>query len=382
MNFTNPWDAAFEQSPAGTESISAGDDRIRELKKSIRERCQDGWWDEIEVPIYLDTNLFGITGDKTLRYSPNRALAFNVSTGTVFSSVESTIYNSGLDRTEITIRDEVLDTGLSKVFFGISPYGSPYVEIPEPPPVPLGGSVGGDFLIDPDIIVNQVNLLAGFREVNGKWYHWDEDIMFIIGPSGSNPESDAIAEAALGSICIDTSTLPEDPNEPLAAENFIYKASMPFYYYTKHGWYVDNEDRCIGIVLTDNFELVPQIKTGNRVWYKGTVIPEYNVPHDTIVEMVEVPAHGEAVAVDFMFRCNSSGDTAVYHGVRISLVDETDTIREELANLKIDNVGSMRLAFTMPFYYKHNKLHFDLASGCATSTTFYRVMGYTLAEGF
>lgn len=38
MPYTTTWDSAFEASPANTANISEGDDRIRELKVSVRER--------------------------------------------------------------------------------------------------------------------------------------------------------------------------------------------------------------------------------------------------------------------------------------------------------------------------------------------------------
>ena len=38
MSHTNPWSTAFELTPAGTASRKEGDDRIRELKVSVRER--------------------------------------------------------------------------------------------------------------------------------------------------------------------------------------------------------------------------------------------------------------------------------------------------------------------------------------------------------
>ena len=47
MAYTNTWNAAFEALPADSDSISAGADRIRDLKNAIRERMEkDHYFDE------------------------------------------------------------------------------------------------------------------------------------------------------------------------------------------------------------------------------------------------------------------------------------------------------------------------------------------------
>lgn len=46
MAYTHTWNAAFEATPADTEDISQGADRIRDLKSAISERMEhDHYWD-------------------------------------------------------------------------------------------------------------------------------------------------------------------------------------------------------------------------------------------------------------------------------------------------------------------------------------------------
>lgn len=44
MSHTTPWSAAFELTPEATKPVGEGDDRIRELKVSIRERINLEHW--------------------------------------------------------------------------------------------------------------------------------------------------------------------------------------------------------------------------------------------------------------------------------------------------------------------------------------------------
>ena len=46
MAYSDTWDSSFEATPAGSDSISVGDDDIRDLKLAVRERMQkDHYWD-------------------------------------------------------------------------------------------------------------------------------------------------------------------------------------------------------------------------------------------------------------------------------------------------------------------------------------------------
>jgi hypothetical protein len=116
MNFTIPWDTAFEQAPQGTESISGGDDRIRELKTAIRERVQEGWWEEITAVAYESPNRFSLSGNSTTRYVTGRGLLCTLSSGDVAAIVKESSFDGS--KTVVTITGNLLNSTLSKIYFG------------------------------------------------------------------------------------------------------------------------------------------------------------------------------------------------------------------------------------------------------------------------
>ena len=265
MNFTTPWDTAFEQSPQGSESVASGDDRIRELKQSIRERVQDGWWEELKAPVYLSPSSFYLTGDETSRYVQGRPLAINQDSTTVFTTVAESSYDSGADRTTVVVDDEILTSSMSKVFFAAYAFTLVKVEVPDPPVV-RGTRTGGQL----EALSNgtTVRIKSGEWEMGGVLYRWDEVLDFGIGPTGTNPDSDPIPSSEqFVYMYLDADKIAN----PVEAGHFISKSVAPTYSPEKHGWY-DGDDRCIGALWHDGTVLIPaKEQNGIMIYYDSTV---------------------------------------------------------------------------------------------------------------
>lgn len=366
MNFTTPWDTAFEQSPQGTESVSAGDDRIRELKLAIRERVQDGWWEELKTPVYLSTSSFYLAGDMTARYVKDRPLAINQDSTTVFTTVAGSSYDSGADRTTITVTDEILTSTMNKVYFAA--YAFSLIKIPEPPEqiVPLGGKTGGDLAVTTAGSIIQIK--PGYREVGGKWYHWDTELSFTIGPSGSNPDSDSVPTTAqLVYLYIDASSLPSNPDTALTDANFISKSTAPSWDDAKHGWY-DGDDRLIGTLKHDGTNLILQQKNGNRHWYgyKQTEITTTYL--DQVITFTSVPGSGIAVGV----ACHIYNYAADSNGYAVDAefypTDGTNKIGGVKSYWYGYSIARLMVAPSyIPFMYPHNKLWVRLANSAVSA---------------
>ena len=118
MIFSVPWTDEFEQLPQGSESIAYGDERIRELKRSIRERVTGGWWDETATPTYIGQTRFTLPGDLSPRYVPYRPLALEQGDDIAFTTVLSSWYEAGADRTAVEVRDPVVLSTISNVYYG------------------------------------------------------------------------------------------------------------------------------------------------------------------------------------------------------------------------------------------------------------------------
>ena len=80
---------------------------------------QDGWTTEDATVTYDSTTTFKVAGDLTDRYVKNRAIEATVTAGVQYTLVESSSYTS--PNTTVTVKDAVLDSGLSKIRYGIHP---------------------------------------------------------------------------------------------------------------------------------------------------------------------------------------------------------------------------------------------------------------------
>ena len=90
--FSNDWNSAFEATPSGTESLTSGDDRIRELKVAIREtfEVEHGAMDGSDTRGVHTPGKFGVvyrgTADQISVYlssntPPDGALFYETDTG-------------------------------------------------------------------------------------------------------------------------------------------------------------------------------------------------------------------------------------------------------------------------------------------------------------
>ena len=104
----------------------------------------------------------------------------------------------------------------------------------------LGYKQGGDLKVESAGSV--VKIAPGVREIDDSIYHWDSELSFTIGPSGSNSDSDSVPTSAdLVYLYIDKSALPADPATALTAANFISKSTEASWSNSKHGFY-DGDD--------------------------------------------------------------------------------------------------------------------------------------------
>lgn len=310
-----------------------------------------GWWtEEPDTIAFVSANSFTVSLDKTAIYTQNRAIKATVTAGTVYSHVVSSSYDSVTGTTTVTIRDSVLDSGLSAVYYGQDPNSDAYVEAAV---VPLGGKTGGDLKVD--IAGNDVTIKPGYREVGGKWYHWNSEITFTIGPAGSNPDSDAVPTSAdMVYLYIDASSLPSDNTTELTAANFISKVIEPAFDSAKHGFY-DGDDRLIGVLRHDGTNLEKQFKRGNRHIYTY-MHTEVNTTYlDQVVTFSNVPANGVAVAVDA--NLYSSHSIGGYKTIAVYPVDSGGVkLNDYTLKSVFYSVYLTKFNAVLPFGTAHNKL--------------------------
>jgi len=369
MNFSIPWDTAFEQSPSGAESISGGDDRIRELKLAIRERVQDGWWEELEVPVYLSPNSFYLAGDKTGRYIEGRIIAIYQNGLTVKTSAVSATYDNGANRTEIVVADEVLESSMSRVFFAAEATG--LIKIPNPieytagdnvivenyvisVPIPKGWKLGGDFSLL-ETAGESFSISPGSFEHEGKWYSW-EGLTFTTGINGDNPNSDILPNEGFTYIYIDHDALPADPSTPLVAANFLNKNTPPSFDASKNSWLLDGIHRCIGCMYAVNGALIPQVKQGNLHRFRDFILEiDVGSGTDSVHTFKGVPPSGIATTVNFAHSLHNSTAVEIrFHIYNVYGDDDTVGLGNILETGEpVTRIGGI---IDIAFAYPHNKL--------------------------
>ena len=124
MTYSYSWD---ETVPAGTDNISLGDDVIRQLKVSIRERLGGLWTSGLGVPFYADTAPVGWTLlntlDDKLLYITKGSAAGGQTGGGVHSTGSWTISGLVVDSHVLTVGEMPTHTHTKLV---IGSTGAPY----------------------------------------------------------------------------------------------------------------------------------------------------------------------------------------------------------------------------------------------------------------
>jgi hypothetical protein len=147
MAITVTWDATFETTPAGTDNIAQGDDRIRELKTANRERLErehigsttdtqadHGWHREGSAMAYVDTAEPTTRPDGTTALTAaidegrlwidtdGGATPYYYTSGGAWAKCFSSITDDGTDVTfgnDVTVTNDLTITGVTTASGGI-----------------------------------------------------------------------------------------------------------------------------------------------------------------------------------------------------------------------------------------------------------------------
>ncbi len=347
-----------------------------------------GWWtQEPDSVTYVSATSFTVTGDKTAIYLANRGFKADVTAGIVYSHVDSASYDSGSGLTTVVIKDAVLDSGLSAVYYGQPPHNQPLlsagnnVSVSESSGVqavsaiaPLGGKTGGD--LEVSAAGSDVTIKPGYREVGGQWYHWNSALSFTIGSGGSNPDSEAAPSSAdLVYIYIDASKLPSDPATELTAANFISKQTEPVWSDSKHGWY-DGDDRCIGALKHDGTNLIRQVKSGRYHYYSNRQSEISTTNLDQALTFAWVPPNGAAVSV--FLHADSDNSAAAAESIIFYETDGT-AAHGVVGYWYTDSVLRLMITGYVPFVREHNILWVKMSNSDTVAVV--ETIGFIYAEG-
>ena len=385
-----------------------------DLADSAMQPSDSEWVEETNTLTKIDNNTFTIDGgDFTATYFEGVPIKADLNTVTFYTHVETSSYDSGTGKTTVNTFNSGLNdgTGLNKIYYSIvnalnSPrvYAGSGIEVIRDSSVgaltigvsddsikeeklkvnsptnnygliadsgasggmkwatviPLGGKTGGG--LDVASMGNDVTIKSGYREINGKWYHWDSDLTFTIGPGGSNANSVANPGSAdMLYLYIDESALPADPATALTVANFIDLTTEAAWSASKHGFYATN-DRLMGTLYHNGTNILVQSKLGN-IHSLAFILNEVNTTNlDAVVTFAFVPPAGVATAVVARLQSIHASAASRYHASYP--VDTGGTKLSSWNSIFYDTVvlsGVWTQTLTLPFVTMHNKLWITLS---------------------
>lgn len=101
------------------------------LKSNLEENMTE-WIDSSSSPSYVSDSEFSIPGDNTDIYNKNRRIKATLDASIVYSSIESSTYDSVNDKTVVSLYDAVIDSSLQKIEHGLIKSG---IEGSQPRPI-------------------------------------------------------------------------------------------------------------------------------------------------------------------------------------------------------------------------------------------------------
>ena len=144
-----------------------------------------------------------------------------------------------------------------------------------------------------------------------QFVYWDSAISFDVGSGGSNTSSDALGASEWHYIYLDDSAIVTQGAALLDADCFLNDTTAPTWDATRHGWYANTKDRCIGAFYSDaDSDIVEFFSNGNTVFFAGmmaggqTSVDDFdytNIDVDTTWDDVylPIPAFARMAHVDF-----------------------------------------------------------------------------------
>lgn len=228
FSHTNDWNAAYEASPADSDSISQGASKMRGLKLDVRER--------LATDHYLDpTGTQADHGEHTkVTYHAPIATPTNVANkGFMYTKdVNSKVEVHALD-------EDGNETQLTSV--GLSPFAP--------------NNSACFTWSDTDTITLTASRYYHIGTLSQPVY-WNSTLTFVFGSGGSNAASDDLAANKWYAVYIDDSAVVSAATNLLTESELlnleIDGTDYPAYSSTKHGWYNANStsDMCIGVFKT------------------------------------------------------------------------------------------------------------------------------------